>query len=67
MEMNWHSILLQSSGLERVFFGSGKAGVVLAVAAVILLGILIWIGRAQIRLRQLESRAEEWEKKSTQK
>jgi hypothetical protein len=53
--------------LERVFFGSGKAGVVLAVAAVILLGILIWIGRAQIRLRQLESRSEEWEKKSAQK
>jgi len=67
MEMNWFSILLQSTALERVFFGSGKALVVLAVSATILLGILVWIGRAQIRLRDLESRAEDWEKKSAQK
>lgn len=60
------SILLQPTALEKVFFGSGKAYVVLAVAVVILLGILFWIGRAQMRLRDLESRAEEWDNKRSQ-
>lgn len=64
--MNSFNMLLQSSALEQVFFSSGKAYVVLAVAATILIGILVWIGRTQIRLRNLESRAAEWEKKVSQ-
>lgn len=53
--MNLLSILfLQATPMEEVFFGSGKAWVVLAVGATILLGLVGWIWRAQIRLKELE-------------
>ena len=48
--------LLQATPMEQVFFGSGKAWVVLAVGATILLGLVGWIWRAQSRLKRLESR-----------
>lgn len=39
---------------ESVFLGSGKAGVVLAVAGVVLVGLLVWMIWAERRLAQLE-------------
>lgn len=42
--------------LEGVFLGSGKAGVVVGVAALILLGLLGWMWRAHRRLASLEQR-----------
>lgn len=39
---------------ESVFFGSGKAGVVLAVAGVVLIGLLAWMLWAERRLNRLE-------------
>ncbi|MGA1374115.1 MAG: CcmD family protein [Flavobacteriales bacterium] len=39
---------------ESVFLGSGKAGVVLAVAGVVLIGLLAWMLWAERRLTRLE-------------
>lgn len=44
---------------ESVFFGSGKAGVVLAVAGVVLVGLLVWMLWAERRLSQLERKINE--------
>jgi len=42
--------------IEGVFFGAGKAGVVVGVAALILIGLLLWIWSAHRQLNALEKR-----------
>ena len=49
--------------IEGVFLGAGKAGVVVGVAAIILIGLLLWMAQAGRRLKALETRletAEQW-------
>ncbi len=45
--------------IEGLFFGAGKAGVVVGVAAMILIGLLLWIWSAHRKLNALEQRIEE--------
>lgn len=42
--------------IEGLFFGAGKAGVVVGVAALILIGLLLWIWSAHRQLNALEKR-----------
>jgi len=58
-------LFLQATPMEAVFFGSGKAWVVLAVGATILLGLVGWIWRAQIRLKELEQRMKSMDAEQT--
>lgn len=44
--------------IEGLFFGAGKAGVVVGVAALILIGLLLWIWSAHRQLNALEKRVE---------
>ena len=46
--------LLQTNPLEGWFFSSGKAYVVVGVAALILFGMAWWLFRAEARLRVME-------------
>jgi len=56
------SFLLTSHPIEGLFLGSGKAGVVVGVAAMILIGLLIWVIRAHRQLNQMEQRLEGMER-----
>jgi len=49
---------------ESVFFGSGKAAVVLAVAGVVLVGFLVWMLWAERRLSRLERKINERDPRS---
>ena len=40
--------------MEGLFFGAGGAGVVVAVASTILIGLALWMWRAERRLSELE-------------
>lgn len=53
-------LILNAHPLEGLFFGSGKAMVVVAVAATVLIGLAVWMWRAEKRLGRMES---EWEMK----
>lgn len=44
--------------IEGLFLGAGKAGVVVGVAALILIGLLLWMAQAGRRLNALETRLE---------
>lgn len=52
------SLLFEAHPLEGWFFGSGKAYVVLAVTAIILIGLGFWMWRAEARLKSMEKKLE---------
>lgn len=47
-------ITLQAHQLEGLFFGSGKAPVVLGVVLIILLGFTWWMWRTEKRVQRME-------------
>lgn len=49
-------LLLTPHPIEGLFLGSGKAGVVVGVAAMILVGLLIWMFRAHRQLNRMDER-----------
>jgi hypothetical protein len=54
-----------ASAMDDLFLGSGKAGVVVGVAAIILVGLLLWVLRAHRQLTALEKRLDEAERRQT--
>lgn len=50
------SFLFTVHPIEGLFLGSGKAGVVVGVAAMILIGLMLWMIRAHRQLNQMEER-----------
>ena len=56
--MHFDFLTIAPHPIEGLFLGAGKAGVVVGVAALILIGLLLWMAQAGRRLNALESRLE---------
>ena len=61
--MHFDFLTIAPHPIEGLFLGAGKAGVVVGVAALILIGLLLWMAQAGRRLNALEARLKEAEQR----